>query len=89
MFGSGIASDSKLTIMQALWLDDESPQPPSGNNGPSPLLAHAAAAYCNACEYGESSFGLSPWDVVNLVRTEIGSDPYGLEEKLRYLNDQG
>lgn len=89
VFGSGIASNSKLTIMQALWLDEESPHPPSGNDGPSPLLAHCAAAYCNASEYGENSFGLSPWDVVNLVRREIGIDPWGLEEKLRFMNDQG
>ena len=89
VFGSGIASDSKLTLMQALWLDDESPHAPSGSGGPSPLLAHCAAAYCNACEYDADSFGLSPWDVVNLVRSEIGRDAYGLEEKLRYLNDQG
>lgn len=89
VFGSGIASDYKLTIMQALWLDDESPHPPSGNDGPSPLLAHCAAAYCNACEYGEDSYGLSPRDVVDMVRREIGSDPFGLEEKLRLMNDQG
>jgi hypothetical protein len=75
--------------MQALWLDEESPQPPSGNAGPTPLLAHSAAAYCNACEYGEESFGLSPRGVVDMVKDHIYSDPFGLEEMLRMMNDQG
>jgi len=89
VFGTGIAQDSKLTVMQALWLDEESPYPPSGNAGPSPLIAHCAAAYMNACEYGEDSFGLSPRGVVDLVNDEIRSDPYGLEDMLRMMNDQG
>jgi len=89
IFGSGIAQDDKLTVMQALWLDEESPYPPSGNDGPTPLLAHSAAAYCNACEYGEDSFGLSPRGVVELVSSEIRYDPFGLEEMLRMMNDQG
>ena len=89
VFGSGIAQDDKLTVMQALWLDEESPYPPSGNDGPTPLLAHSAAAYCNACEYGEDSFGLSPRGVVELVSSEIRYDPFGLEEMLRMMNDQG
>ena len=88
VFGGGVAQDHKLTLMQALWLDDESPDPPSGNAGPIPLLAHCAAAYCNACEFGEDSFGLSPWGVVDLVRTEIARDPFGLEEMLKVMNNQ-
>ncbi|WP_340118835.1 hypothetical protein [Pelagibius sp. 7325] len=89
VFGGNIAQDSRLTLMQALWLDEESPYPPSGNAGPTPLLAHSAAAYCNACEYGEESFGLSPRGVVDLVKDHIYSDPFGLEEMLRMMNDQG
>jgi hypothetical protein len=75
--------------MQALWLDEESPQPPSGNEGPTPLLAHCAAAFCNACEYGESSFGMSTRDLVDMVRSEIYSNPFQLEDMLRLMNDQG
>jgi hypothetical protein len=89
VFGSGIADDHKLTVMQALWLDEESPQPPSGNEGPTPLLAHCAAAFCNACEYGESSFGMSTRDLVDMVRSEIYSNPFQLEDMLRLMNDQG
>jgi len=88
IFGGGIAQDHELTLMQALWLDDESPDPPSGNAGPVPLLAHCAAAYCNASEFGETKFGLSPWGIVDLVRTEISRDPHGLEEMLRMMNNQ-
>jgi hypothetical protein len=89
VFGHGIASDSKLTVMQALWLDDQSPHPPSGNAGPAPLIAHCAAAYCNASEYGKDRFGLSPRDVVDKVNNDIHSRPYRLEEELRLLNSQG
>lgn len=89
IFGSGIAQDSKLTLMQALWLDDNAPYPPSGMTSPSPLLAHIAAAYCNACEYGKDYYGLSPYEVVEKVQQEIHYDPYTLEEHLRILNSQG
>lgn len=89
IFGGGIAQDSKLTVMQALWLDEDSPYPPSGNQGPTPLLAHCAAAFCNACEYGESSFGMSARDLVDMVRSEIYSNPFHLEDMLRLMNDQG
>ncbi len=89
IFGPGIAQDDKLTLMQALWLDEESPHPPSGNAGPSPLLAHIAAAYCNACEYGKQYYGLSRQDVVDKVTRDIHRDPFKLEEQLRMLNDQG
>ena len=89
IFGDGIADTLELTLMQALWLDEESPYPPSDNGGANPLLAHIAAAYCNACEFGKQSFGYTPDEIAEKVRSEFYLDPFTLEEHLRLINDQG
>jgi hypothetical protein len=89
IFGDGIADDPQLTLMQALWLDESSPYPPSDNGGPNPLIAHIAAAYCNACEFGKESFGYTPDGIVEKVRSEFHLDPIALEEHLRLINEQG
>lgn len=89
IFGEGIASNLQLTLMQALWLDEEPPYQPSGGTGPQPLLAHIAAAYCNACQFGKESYGYGPDELVDKVVSEFHLDPLGLEERLRLMNDQG
>src|SRR3546814_13869964 len=67
IFGPGCTEDATTTMMQALWLDDTPPLPPNGLGGPSPVLAHSAAAYCNAQFFGKSTYGLAPDEVVQLV----------------------
>jgi hypothetical protein len=89
IFGAGFTQDSTTTMMQALWLDDTPPLPPAGTGGPSPILAHSAAAYCNAHEFGKSTYGLSPQEVVELVASMILIDPYGLKDLLQRMNERG
>ncbi|MGF1630426.1 MAG: hypothetical protein ACFCUT_13210 [Kiloniellaceae bacterium] len=85
VFGSGFTQDHTTTMMQALWLADS----PSGSGGPAPILAHCAAAYCNAYEFGKSTFGLSPQEVVDLVASMIHVDPFGLKDLLEAMNERG
>src|SRR3546814_21096536 len=79
IFGPGCTEDATTTMMQALWLDDTPPLPPNGLGGPSPVLAHSAAAYCNAQFFGKSTYGLAPDEVVQLVVSMITTDPFGLK----------
>lgn len=88
IFGSGLTQDPNTTMMQALWLDDTPPLPPAGSGGPSPVLAHSAAAYLNACEFGKDRYGLSPQGVVELVVSMILTDPLRLKEILEALNSR-
>lgn len=86
IFGSGYTTEPKTTIMQALWLDDSPPGPPVGAGGPSPVLAHSAAAWLNAKEFGIEAYGLSPQQVIDMVQSMILTDPYGLKDTLEMLN---
>jgi hypothetical protein len=76
-------------MMQALWLDDTPPFPPDGAGGSSPVLAHSAAAYCNAHEFGKNTYGLSPQEVIDLVASMILVDPNGLKDLLETMNERG
>jgi hypothetical protein len=89
IFGSGFTQDYTTTMMQALWLDDSPPLPPDGAGGSSPVLAHSAAAYCNAHEFGKSLYGLSPQEVIDLVASMILVDPFGLKDILEAMNERG
>ncbi len=89
IFAPGLTQDSTTTMMQALWLDDAPPLPPVGSGGPSPVLAHSAAAYCNAHEFGKEGFGYSPSEIVEMVVTRILVDPFGLKDDLEMLNQRG
>src|SRR3546814_14832092 len=73
IFGPGCTEDATTTMMQALWLDDTPPLPPNGLGGPSPVLAHSAAAYCNAQFFGKSPYGLAP----DTNRKRVGSGKRG------------
>ncbi len=86
IFGSGYTTDPTTTMMQALWLDDEPPGPPIGLGGPSPVLAHSAAAWLNANEFGLESYGMSPQQVIDMVQNMILTDPYGLKTTFETLN---
>ena len=79
VFGSGIALDGNLTLMQALQLDDPFQ--------PSSLMAHAVAAVLNANFYSYDEFGYTEIDVVNLVRLGISS-PDLLMSQLVALNER-
>lgn len=89
IFGEGCTEDPSTTMMQALWLDDSPPLPPDGAGGPSPVLAHSAAAYCNAYFFGKSTYGLTPEEVVELVVSMINTDPLGLKDILEAMNERG
>jgi hypothetical protein len=89
IFGDGYTENPNTTMMQALWLDDTPPLPPEGLGGPSPVLAHSAAAWFNAHEFGEEAYGLSPGGVVELVQSMMLTDPLGLKEILEALNVRG
>src|SRR5690606_29013155 len=89
VFGEGCTEDPTTTMMQALWLDDTPPLSPSGLDGPSPVLAHSAAAYCNAHYFGKSTYGLAPEEVVELVISMINTDPLGLKDILETMNERG
>jgi hypothetical protein len=88
-FGGRFTQDASTTMMQALWLDDSPPLPPDGAGGSSPVLAHSAAAYCNAHEFGKSTYGLSPQEVIDLVASMILVDPNGLKDLLETMNERG
>jgi hypothetical protein len=88
IFGSGLTQNPYTTMMQALWLDDTPPLPPDGAGGSSPVLAHSAAAYCNARFYSKSRYGLSPQEVVDLVASMILVDPEGLKDLLEAMNSR-
>lgn len=88
IFGSGLTQDANTTMMQALWLDDTPPLPPAGSGGPSPVLAHSAAAYLNACEFGKDRYGLTPQELVELVVSMILTDPFKLKDILETLNSR-
>lgn len=89
IFGDGYTENPNTTMMQALWLDDTPPLPPEGLGGPSPVLAHSAAAWFNAHEFGEEAYGLSPERVVELVQSMMLTDPLGLKELFEALNARG
>jgi hypothetical protein len=89
VFGEGYTQKPDTTLMQALWLDDTPPLPPEGLGGPSPVLAHSAAAWFNANEFGEEAYGLSPDGVVELVQRMMRTDPLGLKTILETLNSRG
>lgn len=89
IFGPGYTENPNTTMMQALWLDDTPPLPPVGVGGPSPVLAHSAAAWLNANEFGPEAYGLSPEKVVELVQSLILTDPIGLKDTLEMLNTRG
>ena len=88
IFGPGFTQNPTTTMMQALWLDDQPPLPPDGAGGSSPVLAHCAAAYCNAHEFGKNSYGLSPQEVVELVASMLLTDPFGLKDLLETMNER-
>jgi len=88
IFGEGYSENPDTTMMQALWLDDTPPLPPVGMGGPSPVLAHSAAAWFNAHEFGPEAYGLSPEKVVELVQSMMLTDPQGLLEILVKLNER-
>lgn len=89
VFGEGYSENPNTTMMQAVWLDDTPPLPPEGLGGPSPVLAHSAAAWFNANEFGEEAYGLSPEAVVELVQRLMLTDPIGLKDTLEELNTRG
>src|SRR3546814_5392238 len=89
IFGPGCTEDATTTMMQALWLDDTQPLPPNGLGGPSPVLAHSAAAYCNPQFFGKSTYGLAPDEVVQLVVRMIPPDPFGLKDILEPMHERG
>lgn len=80
IFGGGYTTDQDLTLMQALWHEED-------GYGPS-ILAHIVAAYLNALAFGEEAFGLSPDGVVTLFHNMISSDAEGLKDTLEMLNDR-
>ncbi|HEX9802909.1 MAG TPA: hypothetical protein VGB35_06620 [Gammaproteobacteria bacterium] len=87
-FGDGYTENPNTTIMQALWLDDTPPLPPEGLGGPSPVLAHSAAAWLNANEFKKEGYGLSPEEVVALVQRLMRTDPITLKDTLEMLNSR-
>ncbi len=89
VFGSGLTQDPTTTMMQALWLDDAPPLPPTGSGGSSPVLAHSAAAYLNAHEFGREVYGYSPQEIVDLVASRILTEPFLLKDDLEMLNQRG
>lgn len=88
VFGPGLTEEPATTMMHALWLDDTPPLPPEGAGGPSPVLAHSAAAWLNANEFGPEAYGLSPERVIELVNEMILTDPLGLKSMLETLNSR-
>lgn len=75
IFGSGLTSDPNLTMMQALWAN--------------PILAHAAAAWLNAREFGKEAYGMSPQEVVDFVAANIQSNGPAMKDALEILNERG
>lgn len=88
IFGEGYTENPYTTMMQALWLDDTPPLPPEGLGGPSPVVAHSAAAWFNANEFGPEAYGLSPEGVIELVQSMMLTDPLGLKDILEALNSR-
>lgn len=86
IFGVGYTESPNTTMMQALWLDDTPPLPPEGLGGPEPVVAHSAAAWFNATEFGEEAYGLSPERVIELVQSMMLTNPLGLKDILEPLN---
>jgi hypothetical protein len=89
IFGPGCTTNPDLTMMQALWHDDGHPWPPTDLGGPSPVLAHSAAAWLNANKFSsEEAYGYSPEKIVELVQTMIRSDALVLKAMLEELNER-
>ena len=81
IFGSGVASDSHLTLMQALWLN--------GTSGGNSVLAQSVAAVLNAYRFGSDSFGYSPDQVVQMVRDGVyGGQVTNLLQDLTTMNER-